>query len=700
MTEQRVQSRLAECPRLQSDCTVTPTVIRQEHWVIVKNVITGRHIRLHRDLWMQIVQFDGLTSIKQWVERHALSFGDQQLLSVIVQLQRLGILDSQSDSSSSESLSTRFLVRMNPLMLRLRLFNPTNLLDVICKLTSAVRARYIYTVVSAVVIAALYGLIMNWSAVTAHWQDVGGQTQFLYVVFLYPLTKCLHELAHGLLLRGMGGQVPEAGVSFIVLFPMPYVDVTDAWTLHRQQRMLVTAAGMMMDLFIASLGILLWINLSTGIIANIAFTAALMGVVSILLFNANPLLKFDGYYLMEDALDSPGLARRSQAFYRYLFKRYVLVVESSAPPVVARGEKFWLLAYGAAATTYRFFIAAVICVYLVSTLHELGVLLSLFSLIPLCALPIYRFLQFLLGSNELENLRTRAITVSAVLVLFVVAFLLTVPLPSSTRTQGIVWVDQQAEVYAAQTGQLEHILVNNGDVVVAGQPLMVLTSVDLSHELEQKLSAAQLARMDVARHQRNDPHLAASALIQLRQTETEVDNAHRQMEKLVIRSPVDGRVAMGIEKIATGLHVSQGTLLAYVIDADERVVRAVVDQAALGNVEAGVQGVQVRLAPEMTASLPARIARQVPSGSHQLPSAALANTGFDGFDVEQAVAGESARTREKVFHLELVLDGSVSSLQHIPMGTRAFVTLEHADEPLAKRWIRVSRQLLLKHLSV
>ncbi|MFK7994915.1 MAG: HlyD family efflux transporter periplasmic adaptor subunit [Granulosicoccus sp.] len=679
---------------------MTPTVIRQEHWVIVKNLISGAHIRLHLDLWTQVLQFDGNTSVQQWVERHAPTFGDQRLFAVVVQLQRSGILDKGCALYPSETMGRRLLGRLNPLMLRLPLFNPSALLDAACKAISGISAGMFVVAFSIVTIAALYSVTMNWSSVVGFWQSVESGTQFVYMVLLYPLTKCLHELAHGLMLRRLGGQVPEAGISFIVLFPMPYVDVTDAWTLHRKSRMLVTAAGMMMDLFVASVGILLWANLSSGVVAAMGFSVALMGVGSILLFNANPLLKFDGYYLLEDAIDSPGLARRAQAYYRYLFKRYVLVLHTSTPPAVAHGERVWLLAYGAAATIYRFVIAAIICVYLISTLHELGVLLSLFSLIPLCLLPLLRFFQFLFVSSELDRIRLRSISITAVLVLFIAGFLLTVPLPSSTRTQGVVWVEQQAEVYAAQTGQLESIFVKNGESVKQGQLLMSLSSMDLSHKLEKKLAMVRLARLEVARHRQSNPNLAASALIKLHQAEAEVENARSQLDKLMVRSPVAGRVAMGIADIATGLHVSQGTLLAYVVDNHERVVRAVVDQTALGNVEAGVHGVRIRFAQNMTRILQASIARQVPSGSHELPSAALIDTGFDGFAVEKSSDDEPVRTREKVFHLELVLDEGVLRNEAVPMGTRAFVTLQHENEPLAYRWMRVSRQLLLKHLSV
>ena len=708
MSQQALQQLLSDRPWLIGDCTVAPTVIRHEHWVIIKNPVSGTLVRLHRDLWMVMQELDGDISLHEWIQTHAATLGDQRLLSAVLMLRRMGILHfaqtqmhAQTHTlAESESFVTKLFVRRNPLMLRFALFNPTLLLDSLCRASAALSRNTLILLWLSIVLSAGVSVLMNWSLVAAQWQVSSAASWIVYFLLLYPLSKCLHELAHGWALIRLGGQVPEAGISFLVFFPMPYVDATDAWTLPRRHRMLVTGAGMLMDLFVSGIGILLWLNLSSGVASDMALSLAVIGIASVVFFNANPLLKFDGYYLLEDALDSPGLARRSLAYYRYLFKRHVLLLTTCIPPVVAQGERLWLLIYGVSSTLYRFFIAAVICVFLVNTLHELGVLLSLFSLLPLVVIPVWQFLRFLVVSAELEMHRTRTCLIVAALVCSVTAALFAVPVASSTRTQGVVWVEAQAEIYAMQKGQLDELLIQNGDRIDVGQVIMVLDSTDLTLELEQKQAAVRLAKLEVAQFNQQDPGRARSALINLRQAEAETRHTIDKVEKLSIRSPVAGRVALSSDSVVEGINVEKGTLVAYVVNDAERVVRAVVDQSALGRMDQGIEDASVRLAQDIGHSFPALVSRQTPSGSHELPSEALAENGLDGFRVEAGGDADELRTLDTVFHLELTVSHNAEGIQQAPIGSRAFVTLRHPDEPLGQRWLRVSRQLLMKHLSV
>ncbi len=700
MNELHVKRALEGFPVLSQHCTVTPTVVRSEHWLIIKNTINACHVRLQRDLWPALRQLDGSIQLQQWLLEHTPEFGDQRLLGAVMQLQRQGVLSSDVELSDGGSLMSRLFAQKNPLMIRCPLFNPTRLLEFCCFVSIAMSGKLIRWLFFSTVCLSLYLLFMHWSAVAQQFTGATVTTYVWHFFLLYPMSKALHELAHGWALQQYGGQVPEAGVSFVVLFPLPYVDATDAWTLTREQRMLVTGAGMLMDLFVASIALILWSVLSAGVLANMAFSVILMSVASILVFNANPLLKFDGYYLLEDVLDSPGLARRATLFYQYLFKRYILKIHESVKPLVAKGEKPYMLIYGFLSPCYRVMISLLICLYLVSTFHELGVVLSAFSLIPLFGFPIFRSYNYFRNSRDLTEQRLRAVSVTVSILIAVVAVLLLLPMPSTTRTQGVVWVDEQAEIYAAQSGELEQILVANGDMVKKGQPIMVLSDFSLDMNLSRKQAAVRLAKLDIERYRQSDPSLAVTARIELSQADVEVDYAQRQIEKLIVRSPKDGRVAFNDDYKNSGQYVSQGVLLAYVVNARTRLIRAVVDQSALGRVSGDVGNVYVRLASAMSHNFQASLVRQVPAGTNELPSAALIDTGFGGFDVEQIDVEQGPRTREKVFHLELAIHGDESTPMNVPVGTRAFVTFQHANEPLGPRWFRLGRQLLLKHLNV
>lgn len=691
---------LNEKPQLHPQCTVTSRTIRTETWMIIKNPMTAQHVRVHQSLWTSVLQLDGTCTVQQWIERNTKVFDKKQLLTLLMQLQNADMVSCNADHILNQPFSRGFFSRFNPLSVRLALFNPTGLLDILVRISASVPTRVLSGLYCFLVCYAIYVLSISWADVVQFWKGFDGRSQVWWVLLLYPLTKCLHELAHGLSLRRRGGDVPEAGVSFLVLFPLPYVDATDSWTLPRKDRMHVTAAGMLIDVLLASFGLLLWYHLESGVLANLAFTLSLLGFASVVLFNANPLLKFDGYYLLEDALDAPGLARRSVAYYRHIFKRFILSVKDDNPPPVARRERRWLLLYGLLSTIYRFFIVAVISRYLILTLHEIGVVLSLFAIIPLFVLPIYRFAHYLTLSGDLVEKRGSSVAIVCVLVMSVAAFLATVPFPSSTRTQGVVWVDQQAEVYAGQTGVIESLLVDDGNSVIKDQPIIKLESPELAHEIDRKRAAVKLARIEVARHRQYDLVQAQTAMLQVNLLESELKDIENKFQNLVVRAPESGKLALDKNQTILGAYIEQGDLLAYVVDNDERVVRAVVNQVSLGEIEKGVADAYVRFPHAMSMRVKAEVSKQVPSGNNQLPSVALANVGFGGVDIKAGVDGQMVQTLEKVFHLELTLFSEEQRLEAIPMGTRAYVTLEHKPEPLGARWLRISRRLLLRHLSV
>lgn len=695
-----VKDLLNDKPCLHSHCTATASTIRTEPWMIIKNPMTAQHVRVHQNLWESVLQLDGTCTVRQWIQRNMQIFDERQLLAVLMQLQNADMVSCNADPVDHRAISAGYLVRFNPLSVRVALFNPTGFLDVLCWLRAGISTRILSGLYGFIVLSALYVLSVSWVDIVHFWEGFEARSQVWWIVFLYPLTKCLHELAHGLALRRRGGEVPEAGVSFLVLFPLPYVDATDSWTLSRKDRMHVTAAGMLIDMLLACIGLLLWYVLDSGVLANLAFTLVLLGIASIVLFNANPLLKFDGYYLLEDALDAPGLARRSLAYYRHIFKRFVLLLKNDKPPLVARGERRWLLLYGFFFTTYRFFIVAVISRYLIETLHEVGFILSLFAIIPLCVLPVYRFTHYLMLSDELAEKRGGSVALICVLLMATAAFLATVPFPSSTKAHGVVWVDQQAEIYAKQTGVIDSFLVEDGNAVIKDQPIIKLDSPELVHEKDRKRAAIEIANIEVARYRQNDIAQARTSMMRVRLLETELEDIENKIDNLVVRAPESGKLALEKHQAILGAYIEQGDLLAYVVDNDERVVRAVVNQASMGELEKGVADAYVRFPHAMTMRIKAEITKQVPSGNYQLPSVALANVGFGGLAIKAGVNGQPVQTLEKVFHLELTLFPEERGLQNIPMGTRAYVTLEHEPEPLGSRWMRISRRLLLQHLNV
>ena len=692
--EHRTDDILLCKPRLVHHLSTQEQYFRHRAWSVVQNTVSGQYVRMDSALWSALNQLRGDCTLGDWLQRHESAYGKVALLESVTILQRHGLLSGLPVAQGGMRIPST-VKSFNPLMIKLPLLDPARLLDQLARISAPVSGRGALLTILLLTGMAVLIAGMNSERLMSDWQRVisspGHWWQYL---LLYPCLKALHETAHGLTLRRLGGEVREAGISLLVLIPIPYVDATGAWSLERRRdRLLVTAAGMLSDIALASIAMLAWFFLQPGVLTDVAFSIMLMSVVSVTVFNANPLLKFDGYYLLEDMIDSPGLARRSIAYWQYLFKRYLFLAKGVMRPIVTPGERRWLLPYGIASLAYRVLLSVLISLFLIRQLHEVGVVLSAFTVIPLFIRPLPRLLRYLTQSVQLEQARIRAIARLGLLCLLVIVPLIAVPLPSSTRAEGIVWVPQQAEIYASERGDLIRWFVVNGERVIAGQRLLQLASPELTIELQRLESGIALLQLEHAALRRAAPELAAKRKIEIEQQQMAALRLENRIASLDVMAPHGGRIAFDHDNLLTGQRVEQGQLLMFLVEEDDFVVRAVVDQRQLGKVESGVTSANVRLAGDITTPLPAMLSRQIPAGNNSLPSLALADSGFGGIDVESGSGG--AKTIEQVFHLELTLAHTLSAQG---LGGRAFITLRHPPETLARRWWRGTRQLFLKHL--
>lgn len=681
-------------PRLVPHLSVKEQYFRHRAWSVVQNTVSGQYVRIDEGLWLALSQLRGDRALGDWLQAHESVYGKVALLESVAHLQRHGLLSGLPVTQAVGQVPTGAKA-FNPLMVRLPLLDPSRLLDRLVRISAPVSGRGVLLIILILTVVAILIAGLNSERLLSDWQRVmsspGHWWQYL---LLYPCLKGLHEMAHALALRRLGGEVREAGISLLVLVPIPYVDATDAWSLERRRdRLLVTGAGMLSDVALANAAMLAWLILQPGVLTDMAFSIMLMSVVSVAVFNANPLLKFDGYYLLEDLIDSPGLARRSITYWQYLFKRYLFMAKGVVRPVVTPGERRWLLPYGIASLAYRIALSVMISLFLIRQFHEVGVVLSAFTIVPLFIRPLPRLLRYLTQSVQLEHTRFKAIARLALLCLLVIVPLIGVPLPSSTRAEGIVWVPQQAQIYASEQGELIRWFVVNGERVVAGQRLLQLDSPQLTLELQRLESGIALLQLEHAALRRAAPELAVKRKVEIQRQQMAAVRLQSRIDSLVVIAPHAGRIAFDHDNLLTGQRVEQGQLLMYLVDADDLVVRAVVDQRQLGQVQSGVTSANVRLAGNITTPLPALLSRQKPAGNNSLPSLALADAGFGGIDVESGSG--NAQTVEQVFHLELTL---AHALNAQGLGGRAFITLQHPPETLARRWWRGTRQLFLKHL--
>jgi putative peptide zinc metalloprotease protein len=495
-----------------------------------------------------------------------------------------------------------------------------------------------------------------------------------------------------------GGEVHEIGIMFLVFMPVPYVDVSSAWGFRdKRRRMLVGAAGIAVEMFLGALALFVWLSVEPGVVHVVAYNVMLISGVSTLLFNGNPLLRFDGYYVLADALEIPNLGSRSNKYLGYLVQRYLFRVKDAESPADSAGECFWFVVYGIAAFIYRMFIMFVIILYVGGKFFTIGIALAIWATITQIFIPMGKNMAFLFKSPRLKRNRGRSVVVSLVMVSIVVGLLFVLPAPLWTLAEGVTWPSDRSQVRAEADGFITELLVEGKSPVQQGQPI-IRTRDPLSQtrvkklELHKKQLEIQLMAMQTL-----DRVQADIVREELKAASENLERAREQVAALVINSPRDGIFFVPKEPDQVDRFVRKGEIIAYVTNPDDHTtVRAAVSQDDIGLVREHVRKVDVRSASWSSRSYPSEIAREIHGGTHMLPTAALGTTGGGPFATDPSDR-EGRKTLERVFEIEINLppEGRTEYL-----GTRMHVRFDHGFEPLGLQAWRALRQLFLRRFGV
>jgi putative peptide zinc metalloprotease protein len=586
----------------------------------------------------------------------------------------------------------------NPLSLNLPLFDPDAFLA---------RSLHLVEPLFSWPAAAAWVVVVCWASLTAatRWAELTegvsaellDPRSLLLLWILYPIVKVVHELGHAYATKMWGGEVHETGVMFLVLMPIPYVDASSATVFpNKWRRAAVGAAGVVAELFVASTALLVWANVEPGLVRSIAYQVVWIGGVSALLFNGNPLLRFDGYYVLADLVEIPNLAARSRDYLSSLALRHVCRLDDVRSPVMARGEAAWLLGYGLASSAYRLVVLVGIAIFVAGRFFVLGVALALFAVAMQMVVPLLRQIAFLLTSPRLGGRRLRALGMSGAIALVIGAAVLLAPLPSRTRAEGVVLPPEGSEVRARADGFVLQVLAPADTPLELGDPL-VLTR-DPSLEARVTILEARLQELRARHHAERGRERVKARITaaEVETTEAELAHARERVGELVLRSPAAGAFVISQPNDLLGRFVRQGELIGYVLGESINTVRVVLPQADIALVRDRTERVEVRLQSRLDEVVPAQIRRVVPGASNRLPSRALGSQGGGRFAVDPADAN-GLKTLAPVFQLELTLARNTGIRE---VGGRAHVRLDHGTEPLAAQAYRGLRRLFLRQFGV
>lgn len=671
-------------------------------WHILSGPGSRQQLRLNAGAWLLVGMLDGVHELDGLWHRLVARHGDAapsqpETLELLAQLSEAGFLkadvlpDLPTRIQETRRIERRRkLAALSPLAMRIELFNPGRLLDRI-----APWAVWLFT--TPAMILWLGTILVSALAAASEWPALGeaiggavGSPRFVVMAWVvYPLMKCVHEIAHGLAIRKWHGVVGNAGITLLVLVPVPFVDASAANAFERRQRIVVSAAGVMTELLIAAAAFWVWLAVAPGLLRDLALTTFFIGAISSLLFNGNPLLRFDGYYVLADLIDLPNLASRSQRWWHARIGRHLL--RTSMPLLEASpGETKWLVLYAPASWLFQILVAYRVVGWIAGFSPILGLIAGLFMLVAVIALPLRNAVHAWLAPDAgriRSPARRRLFTGIAIMALALVA----IPVPSATTVPAVTALPEQSRLTAQNGGFVRTLRARDGDRVTSGQLIAELDDPALItqvRETRSRLAALETRRFDALL---NDPHALGDLAQQIASTGSELAELEQRVAALELRAQTDGELAIAHQDDLPGSYLPRGGTLGHVLRTDALTVHAIVPHDAAARVRLDSTSVSVRLSSAADRSLPAHVLRAAAGASHVLPSPALAER-FGGPLETLPRDPDAIRTEKAFFEVEVGLDDPVRAW----IGERAQVRFAHPAEPLALQWLRELRQLFLR----
>jgi len=468
----------------------------------------------------------------------------------------------------------------NYLYIKLPIFRPEPFLKRTLPWVEPLYTRTFAYIVAVIGLTGIYLVSRQWDVFYTTFQHFfSWQGAAVYALALV-LIKSAHELGHAYTAVRFGCRVPSMGVCFLVMFPVLYTDVTDAWRLRdRRERLLIGSAGVAVELIIACCATLLWSFFPEGIMKSLAFSLATVGWVMSLAINLNPLMRFDGYYLASDALGVDNLQSRSFAFGRWRMREFLFGLGKEPPERFAPRMTAILTVYAYAVWTYRviLFTGIALLVYHMA-FKLLGIVLFAIEIIFFVLAPIAR--EVMLWWKERDQIRvTRRSRITAVVAVALLGLLL---FPWSTRVSvpAVIEAADIARVYPQRGGLVEEVRVKAGDKVAAGDVLVRLASAETDYQIALTKAKIALVRMRLARRSSDAEDLSQSLIMEqeLRSLNASLDGLNKERADLSIVAPQSGVVAEYNSAVHVGRAIGRSEFIALIRGGDHLVARGYISQ--------------------------------------------------------------------------------------------------------------------------
>ena len=687
-------------------------LFRGETWYVLYDRFNNQYFRLRPEAYDFVSRLRRDRSVEQtWEECLRRSPdkapGQEDVLQLLTQLYFANLLyfDVPADSAK---LFERYKKRkerevrsklLSIMFFRLPLLDPEFMLRKIGPLLKILVGPVGALIWLVVVGAAGKAVVEHFDAVTSQIQGILAPANLPLLYLGLVIVKTIHEFGHAFVCKRFGGEVHVMGVMLLVFTPLPYIDATASWAFrNRWHRALVGAAGMIAEIFVAALAALYWSYSAPGTLNSIAYNMMVVASVSTVLFNANPLLRFDGYYILSDILDIPNLHTQSMRHLRHLCEHYLFGYPDSNSPAESTKEAFWLTVFGVLSGIYRVVVFTGIILFIADKFLLLGLLMAVFCVFSWAVVPVYRFIVYLASSPRLARHRVRAVGVSFLLLCVIFGTLGFVPMPNRFRAPGILESVDSLRVVNEAPGYVLEVASASGAEVIPGTALMILGDRELELEIQRvKAQREETLAMELKAHSEGVADLAPIRK-RLNTIEANLADLERQVQDLTVRARQHGIWVAPRSKEMVGTWVARGTVLGQIVEPADFRFSAVVSQEEASNLfEDRIRKAEVRLYGQAGENVAVGEVRIIPFQQDQLPSAAL-GWRAGGQVAVSPTDQKGIKAAEPFFQIYAhVLPSDQALFFHGKSGKLRF-TLQ--PEALLVQWGRWLRQLLQKRYRI
>jgi len=709
-------------PRLLSSVQVYRQHFRGRMWHVLENPTNNKFFRLSNEAYRFVALLDGKRTVadawricNEQLADNAPTQGE--VIQLLGQLYCSNLLYAEL-APDTENLFNRYRQRVkrqvqsfltNVLFVRIPLIDPDRFLDRWVHVAGWLFGWFGLLLWLVVVGAGMYTVVGNIRELIYQSSEVLAPDNLIMLYLSMVLIKVCHEFGHAFACKrfgrkcGSGGEVHVMGVMFLVFVPLPYVDASSAWAFRKKwHRVVVGISGVMVELFFASIAAIVWANTSAGTVHIIAYNIIFVASISTLVFNGNPLLRFDAYYVLSDLLEIPNLSQRSRSYIQYLIKRHLWKVKGAQNPANSLGERLWFVFYGTASTAYRVFICIRILLFLNRRLpEELFILVPIFATAAIIAwvgVPVWKFFRYLFTSPELSRTRKQAIVSTAGALACLVLCLGMLKRPDYCRVEGIVEPVELVAVHAQSDGFVTGFLQSDRPVLPGREVLVEAANPEL--EAEKESLVAQRRALEIRRRIAETREIAASQILaeQIAALDEKIARTDFELSSLRLRSAVKGTwISPDIEKLKAR-YLRRGQRAGLIASLDDVFIRATAGQSlAALIVEQAFDEVEIRVKGRPDVRFAGRIEKVFPAGLEQLPSEALGH-GAGGSMPTVAQDSRGLWAAEKFF--EVRIRPEIHGSEDLLPGQRVVARIRMPSKPLAFQWWRSLRQLFQRRFHI